>query len=367
MIDKDAKLIRALLWLPVKLYEMVVCLRLFVYQKGYLKSGRLDAFVISVGNITVGGTGKTPMVGFIGHYLLREGHRVAVLTRGYKRKSAGRRVLNDPRHPGEKNYLEYGDEPLLLARLLPQAPVVIDKERYESGLWTRKEFGTDVLLLDDGYQHLKVHRDLNILLLDATDPFGSFAIAPLGRLREPLEALERADVVLITRANHAIDKQQMLQIIAFHCRPSTPLFSFSSAIIHFKDLLTGQIVEVKELIEKKAAVMCGIGNPRAFVDDLRQIGLQITSENFFADHYDYTQKDIENVQQAAQNTGAEIILTTEKDAVRLDNLKIAGMPIYAAVLEMRSDNEDEFLYLLSQSLSKKKAPGFDVKSGSYED
>src|SRR5215813_3612274 len=118
MIDKDAKLKRGLLWLPVKLYEMMVRLRLFAYQKGYLKSRRLDAFVISVGNITVGGTGKTPMVGLISQYLLREGHRIAVLTRGYKRKSEGRRVLNDPRYSGEKNYLEYGDEPLLLARLL---------------------------------------------------------------------------------------------------------------------------------------------------------------------------------------------------------------------------------------------------------
>ncbi len=356
MIERDAKLQRALLWLPVKLYEMAVRLRLLAYKKGLFKIRRLDALVISVGNITVGGTGKTPMVAYIGQYLLREGYRIAVLTRGYKRESKGRRVLHDSRQHTEKNlsYLEYGDEPLMLARLLPQASIVIDKNRYDSGRWVIENHGTEILLLDDGYQHLKVHRDLNILLLDATDPFGGAAIAPLGRLREPLAELKRADVVLITRTNKSLDKASTLRIIASHCRVGTPVFFFSTAIVHFRNLTTGEIFNAAEFTGKKVAVLCGIGNPQAFVDDLCRLDLSITLENRCADHHAYSQNDVDTVIKAAQQGGVEIIITTEKDAVRLEALQHTGMPIYAAVLQMRSENEAEFQRLLIQNYSGKE-------------
>ena len=354
---------RALLWLPARLYEVVVRLRLLAYNRGYRKSRRLDAVVISVGNITVGGTGKTPMVAAIGQYLLRLGYRLAVLTRGYKRQSADRRVLNHPHQPQTANasYLEFGDEPLLLARLLPQAPIVIDKNRYDSGRWATEELGAEILLLDDGYQHLQVHRDLNLLLLDATNPFGGGDVVPLGSLREPLEELKRADVVLITRSNQSFDKAQTLQVIESHCRANTPVFFFSSALIQFRNLTTGETFNSTTFAGRKAAVMCGIGNPRAFAADLRQLGLLITSENFFTDHHAYTQNDMERVIEAAQKSGAEMIITTEKDAVRLENLQITGMAIYAAVLQMQSEQETEFQQLLLQTVNRKKAIRFVSK------
>jgi tetraacyldisaccharide 4'-kinase len=363
MISRKQTFKRALLWLPAKLYAIVVRLRLLAYNRGYRKSGRLDAVVISVGNITVGGTGKTPMVAAIGQYLLRQGYRLAVLTRGYKRQSAGRRILNHPQQPQTTNasYLEFGDEPLLLARLLPQAPIVIHKNRYDSGKWAIEECGAEVLLLDDGYQHLLVHRDLNLLLLDATNPFGGGEVMPLGRLREPLEELKRADAVLITRANQSFDKDSVLQISQSYCQANTPVFLFSSAIIQFRNLVTGETIDSSTFAGKKAAIMCGIGNPRAFAEDLRQLGLLITSEKFFTDHHAYTQNDIDGVIEAAQKSGAEMIITTEKDAVRLENVQITGMAIYAAVLEMQSEQEAEFQQLLLQVVSRKKAIRFASK------
>jgi tetraacyldisaccharide 4'-kinase len=163
MIDKDQKLKRMLAWLPARLYELGVRLRVAAYETEYLKPRRLEATVISVGNIAVGGTGKTPMVHYIARYLKEEGHSIAVLTRGYGRKSKGLRMLNGPRGKGDadsaKGYEEFGDEPLMLARALPDIPVIINKDRYESGAYAESELGAGVLVLDDAYQHLALARD----------------------------------------------------------------------------------------------------------------------------------------------------------------------------------------------------------------
>jgi tetraacyldisaccharide 4'-kinase len=355
MIDREEKLKRALLWLPAKLYELAVRLRVFAYEKGPLRPRRLKAIVISVGNLTVGGTGKTPVVGYLARYLLHEGCKVAILTRGYRRRSTGRQVLNDPRHPQAKglHYLEFGDEPLMLARALPQVPIVVDKNRYEGGLWALQELGAEALILDDGYQHLAVHRDLNILLIDATDPFGGSEMVPFGRLREPLKALKRADLVIITRANQPFDKPQTLQRIKDRCGEKTKIFYFHSSITKFKLLTTGENFNKDEFAGQKVAVMCGLGNPQAFIDDLRQLGLQIISENRFADHYAYAQADLNRVNQAARQSGAMAIITTEKDAVRLEGLNCTGMPIYAAMLEMQSADAAGFQSLLSRHLIKR--------------
>jgi len=168
LIAREEKLKRALLWVPAKVYELLVRLRVVAYETGYLKTARLDSTVISVGNITVGGTGKTPFVEYIARYLREEGHSVAVLTRGYGRKSKGRRLLNaGARSAPEENastasgrlHEEFGDEPLMLARAIPGVPVIVDKDRQASGSWAEREFSSNVLVLDDGYQHLKLARN----------------------------------------------------------------------------------------------------------------------------------------------------------------------------------------------------------------
>jgi tetraacyldisaccharide 4'-kinase len=358
MIDKKDKFKRAMLWLPVKLYELVVRLRVVAYETDYLQAKKLDAFVISVGNITLGGTGKTPFVNYIARYLKREDRSVAILTRGYGRKSTERRILNDPRtnaqNPSTESYLEFGDEPLMLARSMPEVPIIIDKNRYESGRLAEQELHTQVLLLDDGYQHLALARDLNILLLDATDPFGGFEMVPFGRLREPLYGLKRADVVIVTRADKAFDQAQTLAIIKAVCGDKVPVMYFYSTITNLRLLTTGDVYEASEFVGWNVVVLCGIGNPQAFSEDLLQIGMNITAENFFPDHHAYTQKDIDEVFQTARDTGADAIITTEKDAIRLERFNHSDIPVYVAQLEIQSEEEVRLKSLLLRALIRRQ-------------
>jgi tetraacyldisaccharide 4'-kinase len=391
MIEKHEKLKRAMLWLPAKLYELAVRLRVAAYETEYRKQKHLEAVVISIGNIALGGTGKTPMVEYVARYIKSEDHSVAILTRGYARESSGMRVLNDPRGfsstdpngNGEqggrahtaadsnntgvtvpnheqggnatdvRSHLEYGDEPLMLARALPGVPVIINKNRYEGGRWAERELGAEVLVLDDAYQHLALARDLNILLLDATDPFGGFKMAPFGRLREPLYGIRRADAVIVTRANRPFDQGQTNAIIKYFCGDKVPVMYVYSSITHLRHVETGVVYEAEQFAGWNAAVMCGIGNPRAFADDILEFGMNIVSENFFPDHHAFTQEDMERVTGAARETGADAIVTTEKDAVRLESLKPADVPIYAAQLEIQSEDEVRLKSLLLRTLIKK--------------
>jgi tetraacyldisaccharide 4'-kinase len=351
------KLTRALLWAPFKLYELAVRLRVAAYETAYLKPKRLDATVISVGNLTLGGTGKTPLVQYIARYLKSEDHRVAILTRGYARKSSGMRVLNDPAKRGEvdssSSYLEFGDEPLMLARLLPDVPIVVNKDRYEAGRRAEQSFGSDVLVLDDGYQHLSLARDLNILLIDATDTFGGFEMPPFGRLREPLYGLKRADAVIVTRADRAFDEAQTQAIIRHYCGDGVPVMYFYSGITALRHLATNEVYEITNFAGWNVAVACGIGNPQAFSDDVLQVGISIVSEKFFRDHHAFTQADLDEITRAAKEAGADAILTTEKDAVRLEGLTHGDIPLYAAQLELQSDDEVKLKSLLLRTLRKK--------------
>ncbi|HEX8088940.1 MAG TPA: tetraacyldisaccharide 4'-kinase [Blastocatellia bacterium] len=391
MIEKHEKFKRAILWLPAKLYELAVRLRVAAYETKYRKQKRLDAVVISIGNIALGGTGKTPMVEYVARYIKSEDHSVAILTRGYARESSGMRVLNDPRgfsgadlnstggqggpphieagansngaaSPNRERagkaasmrpHLEYGDEPLMLARALPGIPVIINKNRYEGGLWAERELGAEVLVLDDAYQHLGLARDLNILLLDATDPFGGFKMAPFGRLREPLYGIRRADAVIVTRANRPFDQGETSAIIKYFCGDKVPVMYVYSYIARLRHVETGTVYEAEQFAGWNAAVMCGIGNPHAFADDILEFGMNIVSENFFSDHHTFTQEDIERVTVAARETGADAIITTEKDAVRMEALKPGDVPIYAAQLEIQSEDEVRLKSLLLRTLIKK--------------
>jgi tetraacyldisaccharide 4'-kinase len=356
IVEKHEKLKRALLWLPAKLYELAVRLRVVAYETGYLKQKKLDATVISVGNLTLGGAGKTPMVDYIARYLKSEGHSVAVLTRGYARESSGRRVLNDPSVDNFTggSYREFGDEPLMLARSLPDIPIIVDKDRYKAGRWVESEFEAEVLVLDDGYQHLALARDLNILLIDATDPLGGFEMLPFGRLREPLYGLKRADAIIITRADRPFDQGQTQAIIKYYCGDKVPVMYFYWTITKLRHLATGEAYDSKDLAGWNVAVACGIGNPQAFAEDILQIGINIVSENFFADHHPFAQEDLDRVTRDAQDAGADAIVTTEKDAVRLEALTHGDVPIYAARLEIQSDDEVRLKSLLLRTVSLRR-------------
>jgi tetraacyldisaccharide 4'-kinase len=356
IVEKHERLKRALVWLPAKLYELAVRLRVAAYETDYLKQRRLDATVISIGNLTLGGAGKTPMVDYIARYLKAEGHSVAVLTRGYARETTGRRVLNHPsgENDSARSYREFGDEPVMLARSLSDVPIVVDKDRYKAGRWVETELGTEILILDDGYQHLALARDLNILLIDATDPLGGFEMPPFGRLREPLYGIKRADAIIVTRADRPFDQGQTQAIIKYYCGDRVPLMYFYSTITRLRHLATNEVYDSKDLYGWNVAVACGIGNPHAFAEDILQIGINIVSEHFFADHHSFNQQDLDRIIRAAQDAGADAIVTTEKDAVRLEGLSLGDVPIYAAQLEIQSDDEVRLKSLLLRTVSSKQ-------------
>jgi len=265
------------------------------------------------------------------------------------------RVLNDPAKNHSQqfagSYKEFGDEPLMLARSLLDIPIVVNKDRYEAGKWAERELGSDVLVLDDAYQHLQLARDLNILLIDATDPFGGFEMPPFGRLREPLYGVTRADAVIVTRADRPFDQAQTQAIIRRFCGDRVPVMYFASTITKLRHLGTGEVYEARQFAGWNVAVACGIGNPAAFSEGILQSGINIVSENFFKDHHAFSQDDLDRINQAAKDGGADAILTTEKDAIRLDGLRFGDTPIYAAQLEMQSDDEVRLKSLLLRTVS----------------
>ena len=349
MIAQDQKIKRAFLWLPAKLYELCVRLRVAAYETMYLKQKRVGPIVISVGNITFGGVGKTPLVEFIARYLKAEGHQVAILTRGYGRSSRGMRVLNNPREDRsvtQRSVREVGDEPLMLARALPDVPVIVNSDRFQGAHWAERELNADVLILDDAYQHLALGRDLNLLLIDATDPFGGFEMAPFGRLREPLYGIKRADAVIVTRADRPFDQAQTSAIIKHFCGGQVPVMYVYSAISGLRHLASGEVYESREFAGWNTALMCAIGNPHAFADDILQAGMNIVSEHFFRDHHSFTQQDFDQALKAARDSGADAIVTTEKDAVRVEGVELGDFPIYAAQLKIESEEDVRLKSLL---------------------
>lgn len=297
------------------LYGLVQRLRAFLYEKGFISTEKIRPMVISVGNITVGGTGKTPAVIAIAETAKQSGLKVAVLTRGYKGKAKGISPVSD----GSRILLdcrEAGDEPYLIAKKLKGIPVIKGDDRHLSALFAIEKFGTDLFILDDGYQHLKLHRDKNILLIDATDPFGNGHIIPRGILREPLTAIKRADIVVLTKSDLVEDKGKILEIIRGY-NPEAPVF-FS----YYKTMeligLRGESIPIETINDRKIFIFSGLAGNRSFRALLERYSPRIIGELTYPDHFYYSTKDIVRIKEEARSLGAEMIITTEKDLVKID-------------------------------------------------
>jgi tetraacyldisaccharide 4'-kinase len=309
------------------IYGKITDLRNTLFESGVFKSHALGAPAVSIGNITVGGTGKTPLVAFVAEFLAEQGAKVCILTRGYGRENVKERVLVSD---GEKilaDARQAGDEPAELAKKLLgcKAIVVADANRVAAAKWAREKFKITAFVLDDAFQHRRAERDLDIVLLDATNPFGNFKALPFGILREPLENLKRADLIIITRANLVAGEQitnYKLRITNYN--PDCPIFTAEnriSALVGLKDFLAGQIPNRKSQIpNRKALAFCALGNPDNFFEQLRREDFTLAATRKFPDHHRYTQKDVAELEAEARETGARILLTTAKDAVKLAEL-----------------------------------------------
>jgi tetraacyldisaccharide 4'-kinase len=318
-------MLRLLGWL----YGRIINLRNSFYDRGVFKSHSLGARTISIGNITTGGTGKTPLVAHVAEILADEGEKVCILTRGYGRESSGRVLVSD----GNEVLVDArkgGDEPVELARkLVGKAVVVADADRVSSAIWAREKFGVTVFVLDDGFQHRRAKRDLDIVCIDATDPFGGSDVLPAGRLREPVSNLARTDAIVITRS----DLVGVIDDLVNQLRdldPDTPVFKATSKLRSPKDPPDANVF-----------AFCGIGNPQSFFSVLARAGFDIAGDRVFADHHRYTQNDISEIESDAKLASCDLLVTTAKDAVKLDGL-VFEMPFLVAEVETIIDDPDGF-------------------------
>jgi tetraacyldisaccharide 4'-kinase len=311
--------LRALLWPFAAAYEGVVRARASAYRRGLFHAHRLDGTVISVGNLTVGGTGKTPMVLWLAERLASEGHRAAILTRGYRGSAQG-----------DASGLPVSDEVALLReRLDGRAQLGVGKDRYAVGQ-TLARHGAEWFVLDDGFQHLALARDADIVLIDATDPFGAGRLLPTGRLREPKTALARADVVVITRSEHA---PAVEAVVGWFTK--APVFY---ARTHLDAVLRVPALQVPlpegELTRTSFFAFCGIGNPSAFFDDLLRWGVHVKGRRAFRDHHRYTAAETERLERDAMVAGADAMICTEKDVFNLRHAIPKRLPVYACRIEL---------------------------------
>ena len=301
-------------------YGVVARLRVLLYDWGWFAQRKLPVPVLSVGNLTLGGTGKTPVVIVLVDWLLAQGKRVAILSRGYRRTSTdpyllvsdGERLLVSPK--------EAGDEPFLMAQRCPKAIVAVGADRYALGDWVLNRFSVDCLVLDDGFQHLGLYRDVNLLLVDATDAEGLAALVPSGRLREPLQAAARATAIVVTRA----DVPAQVTEVCHRLRATLGTMPDPIQVVFRPESLVSVVTGSSQALswsKGKTALLCsGVGHAGSFRSLVERMGIRILDEVAYADHHDYTSHDVDRLRARAAELRAELIVTTEKDACKLASL-----------------------------------------------
>jgi len=327
------------------LYAAATKARLALYQSGALAAKDVGAPVISVGNITAGGTGKTPLVAWIARRLDEDGRRVCVLTRGYGRTNPNQRIVVSDGTAVLADAEAAGDEPLLLAEELSGRAVVIsDRDRVAAARWAIENFRSDAFVLDDGFQHLRIARQLNIVIVDATNPWSNGRVLPAGLLREPRSGLSRADCVIITRANQVKSIDTLRQDID-RLSQGRPVF-LSRMKSRGLQLISGSDFSNQAPDNSlRVGAFCAIGNPRSFFDQLRREDRTLVATRAFRDHHHYTQADVDLVVREATAAGAGGLITTAKDEVKLRALRF-DLPCYAARIEIEIEGEDRLAEMI---------------------
>src|SRR6267154_6064888 len=314
--------IRILLWPLSYVYGIAARWRVALYAKGICKTRRLKTPVVSVGNLTVGGTGKTPMVLYLAEKFLAEGKRVGILTRGYR--SAG----------GKSDEVE-----MLRRRLGDRVMFGVGADRFAEGKRIEQQSGADVFLLDDGFQHLKLARDVDIVLWDGTKKFQRQWMLPAGILREPISAIGRADMLVITHKTAEPDREAAMTGPA----GEGLVFTAQTRLLGFRKAgATEKPKQVEQLEDGPFFAFCGVGNPDAFFGDLRRWNVNVEGKMSFIDHHRYTADDWARLTYAAHTAGATAFVTTEKDEQNLRGRDFGEWPVYVAVIALAVSPEPAF-------------------------
>lgn len=346
---KAADLVRAILFVLSKVFLLAVKLRRFLYNVRLLRDSTLGVQVIAIGNITVGGTGKTPVVEKFARELQNQGRTVAILSRGYRSKPPpltkrliDRLLLRSDTTPprvvsdGKSLLLDSetaGDEPYMLASNLKDVIVLVDKDRVKSGRYAIEKFGCDTLLLDDGFQYWKLAgRRRDIVLIDCQAPFGNEYLLPRGTLREPGSHLARASTIFITKSDGNTAKLRAR--IAKH-NSTAGIIECIHQPLYFEDVFTGERRDLDILKGRKVAALSGIAQPESFENSLTKLGAELVYSKRFADHHRFTQQEILNAVNRGKKRQAEIIITTQKDAVRFPKIDRRDLPFYFMRVEIK--------------------------------
>jgi len=330
------RLLLALLWCLSKVFQVVVSLRYLLYEIGVLRRFPLGCQVISIGNVTAGGTGKTPVTEIFARELTKAGRKVAILSRGYRRKEApwwqrifkdviekpvvvsdGRQILVDA--------ATGGDEPYMLAANLPGVCVLVDRNRVKSGRYAISRYGCDTLILDDGFQYQRLKHSHEVVLVDSTNPIGNGHMLPRGILREPAEHLKRADVVFITKCSG--DQSDVRRLVRRY-NPHAEIIECRHAPRLLKDVWSREELPLEWLKGKTLATLSGIAVPKGFEDSLRKLGARVIWCDSYADHHRYDASEIIFALNKTADLHAEALITTEKDAVRFPRLEKTPVPCY---------------------------------------
>ncbi|MCK4401488.1 tetraacyldisaccharide 4'-kinase [bacterium] len=316
---------------------------LFMYSRNLLKKRKLSSRVISVGGITLGGVGKTPVVELLVNMLIKKGKKVAVLSRGYRRVeeseiklvSNGKEILCDVE--------EAGDEPYLLAKNLKNTVVFAGKNRYKTGKIAEESFNIDTVVLDDGFQHWRLHRDINIVVINASSPFGNGYIFPRGNLREPYKRLKRADCFIITKTDMIKDdnleniKRKLLEI-----NDSAQVITTIHKPVCLENIAGEEQMDIECIKGEKVIALSSLGDPVSFENTLEHVGAKIVEKLRYPDHHWYTEDDIDNIQARQKALNAKFIITTQKDAVRLQMIEtqdVASLRVLRIGIEIISGSD----------------------------
>ncbi|MFZ2146238.1 MAG: tetraacyldisaccharide 4'-kinase [Sedimentisphaerales bacterium] len=312
-------LLRSLLGIASAGYLIAARLRNFLYSKGWLKAHRVNAVVLSVGNITVGGTGKTPLVIWLYKQIISDSRfqisnsQCAILTRGYKALKDTRLKTQDSRGKTQ----DYRDEPAILIEKCPEVKVIVNPDRVWGAVEAINKFGAKVLIMDDGFQHRRLVRDLDIVAIDATRPFGYGKILPAGLLREPVSSLKRADAVVITRCDQINDTElSEIEKKLLRINPKMVIARSIHAPAYVKSTDNKEI-SLEHIKVKKIFAFCGVGNPDAFLNTIKQLGANLVGSKVYNDHHHYTNDCLADIYKQAGALKADLILTTQKDWTKI--------------------------------------------------
>ena len=333
--DKSNNYIRFIFYPLSLFYQITLFIRSFFYKINFLETRSLPCKVISVGNITAGGSGKTPTVEYLSRLLQSKGKKIGIISRGYRRNSKKTLIVTDGKTK-PKTWKTFGDEPYLLAQKLDNIPIIVGKSRYEAGIKMIETFNPEIIIMDDGFQHISLSRDLDIVLVNSKDTKETHRLIPVGMLREPISNLSRADLVILTKTNTHKPSDYLINIIEnLKCPIINNKIELDDMLINIK----GESYALDIINSKNVYLFSALGDHEGFERIMESTGAIIVGHDKYPDHYIYTPGDLKNIEENANKNGANFLITTEKDIIKIKDYN-SKVRLYAVRMKMVYEPED---------------------------